>query len=510
FCKTSVLFLFGFKDAVKSVSVTEGESVTLQTNVTGIQTRDLITWTFGHPETLIAKLSEEDSIFSTYDDVLDGRFRDRLKLDNQTGSLTIMNTRTTDSGNYKVNIKGTKPTTYRFNVTVYGESQLRVVLALCILFIRGTNLNMGFLPDYNDTIYIVFGETVSVMEGDSITLHPDVTEIREDDDIVWKYGAEKSHVAQINRDAKVCSTSDGPDGRFRDRLKLDYQTVSLTVTNISTQHAGDYELEINGEKLSSKTFMSVLEGDSVTLNSGFTEMMDDDLIRWRFGSENTLIAQINVMAGSITVYDDRFRDRLKLDDQTGSLIITNTRTEHTGVYKLQTNSVSKSFSLTVYGVFGESVSVMEGDSVTLHADVTEIRDDDYILWKFGAKKSLIAQIRRNFGIFNTFVGPDERFRDRLKLDKQTVSLTITNTSTEHAGDYKLEIHRAKPSSKTFSVFVYGDFCHHLHVFLNGLDFFFLLLSGKGDIFEFMSETEMRKFIICFIICCFFRGSHPLL
>ncbi len=99
--------------------------------------------------------------------------------------------------------------------------------------------------------------------------------------------------------------------------------------------------------------VSVLEGDSVTLNSGFTEMMDYNLILWRFGSENTLIAQINVMAGSMTVYDDvldeRFRDRLKLDDQTGSLIITNTRTEHTGLYKLQTNSVSKSFSLSVYG-----------------------------------------------------------------------------------------------------------------------------------------------------------------
>ncbi len=99
--------------------------------------------------------------------------------------------------------------------------------------------------------------------------------------------------------------------------------------------------------------VSVLEGDSVTLNSGFTEMMDDDVIRWRFGPENTLIAQINVMAGRITVYDDvlggRFRDRLKLDHQTGSLIITNTTTEHTGLYKLQTNSVSKSFSLTVYG-----------------------------------------------------------------------------------------------------------------------------------------------------------------
>ncbi|XP_058618067.1 natural killer cell receptor 2B4-like isoform X2 [Onychostoma macrolepis] len=98
--------------------------------------------------------------------------------------------------------------------------------------------------------------------------------------------------------------------------------------------------------------VSVLEGDSVALNSGFTEMMDDDLILWRFGAENTLIAQISVMDGSMTVFDDvldeRFRDRLKLNNQTGSLIITNTRTEHTGLYQLQTNSVSKSFSLTVY------------------------------------------------------------------------------------------------------------------------------------------------------------------
>uniref|UniRef100_A0A8C1UMX6 Ig-like domain-containing protein n=1 Tax=Cyprinus carpio TaxID=7962 RepID=A0A8C1UMX6_CYPCA len=81
-------------------------------------------------------------------------------------------------------------------------------------------------------------------------------------------------------------------------------------------------------------------------------MMDEDLILWRFGSENTLIAEIDLMASSMTVYDDvldeRFRDRLKVDHQTGSLIITDTRTEHTGLYKLQSNSVRKNFSLTVY------------------------------------------------------------------------------------------------------------------------------------------------------------------
>ncbi|XDV23988.1 hypothetical protein PO909_028309, partial [Leuciscus waleckii] len=98
--------------------------------------------------------------------------------------------------------------------------------------------------------------------------------------------------------------------------------------------------------------VSVMEGDSVSLNSDFTEIMDEDLILWRFGDENTLIAEINALTDSITVYDDvpdgRFRDRLKLDDQTGSLTITNTTTEHTGVYILQMSGVIKTFSLSVY------------------------------------------------------------------------------------------------------------------------------------------------------------------
>ncbi|XDV24056.1 hypothetical protein PO909_028341, partial [Leuciscus waleckii] len=99
---------------------------------------------------------------------------------------------------------------------------------------------------------------------------------------------------------------------------------------------------------------------------------------------------------------------------------------------------------------------MEGDSVSLNTDVTEIHEDDEILWKYGAENSLIAQISRADGISSIFDDvPDGRFRDRLKLEDQTGSLTITNTTTEHAGDYKLEISGAKRSSKTFNVSVYA-------------------------------------------------------
>uniref|UniRef100_A0A8C2EA60 Ig-like domain-containing protein n=1 Tax=Cyprinus carpio TaxID=7962 RepID=A0A8C2EA60_CYPCA len=107
------------------------------------------------------------------------------------------------------------------------------------------------------------------------------------------------------------------------------------------------------------------------------------------------------------------------------------------------------------GVFGDSVSVMEGDSVTLNTDLTEIRKGDDILWKFGAEKSLIAKVKKKKQILSTHNVPDERFRDRVKLDSQTGSLTITNITTEHTGLYELEISGEKLLSKTFNVSVYA-------------------------------------------------------
>ncbi len=115
--------MFGDTDTVQSVSVKEGDSVTLKINVTETQTGDKIEWKFGTNRNIIARIKGKTSnIF----DGPDGRFRDRLKLDNQTGSLTITNTRTTDSGLYEAEIsRSSSEDKHRFNVTVYGESQLQ-------------------------------------------------------------------------------------------------------------------------------------------------------------------------------------------------------------------------------------------------------------------------------------------------------------------------------------------------------------------------------------------------
>ncbi|XP_077083176.1 uncharacterized protein LOC143736320 [Siphateles boraxobius] len=114
-----------------------------------------------------------------------------------------------------------------------------------------------------------------------------------------------------------------------------------------------------------------------------------------------------------------------------------------GVFAAETNEI-------------QSVSVMEGDSVTLNPDITEIHeDDDMTLWKYGTEKYIIAEISRKYGIFTYDDVPDGRFRDRLKLDDQTGSLIITNTTTEHTGVYELVISGTNTTSETFSVSVYA-------------------------------------------------------
>ncbi|KAF4097424.1 immunoglobulin domain-containing protein [Onychostoma macrolepis] len=104
-------------DQMKSVSVMEGDSFTLHTDVNELQKYLLIQWMFG--STRIAEINRLTQTNSTYD--ADGRFRGRLKLD-QTGSLIITNTRTTDSGLYKLAIISSETSYMSFNVMVNERS----------------------------------------------------------------------------------------------------------------------------------------------------------------------------------------------------------------------------------------------------------------------------------------------------------------------------------------------------------------------------------------------------
>uniref|UniRef100_A0A9J8A7M3 Ig-like domain-containing protein n=1 Tax=Cyprinus carpio carpio TaxID=630221 RepID=A0A9J8A7M3_CYPCA len=103
--------------------------------------------------------------------------------------------------------------------------------------------------------------------------------------------------------------------------------------------------------------------------------------------------------------------------------------------------------LHVHGVSGaetdviQSVSVLEGDSVTLHAGETQ---KEYLtVWTYGPDNTVIAM--------NSEI---KIFRDRLLVDQLTGSLTIEKITANFSGIYKFTVIR-KSSYKTFKVNVYA-------------------------------------------------------
>ncbi|XP_051550983.1 SLAM family member 9-like isoform X2 [Myxocyprinus asiaticus] len=124
-CFWSLFGVFGVEtDVLESVSVMEGDSVTLKNDDTEILRDDGIMWTFGPKQILIAHIKREDK--NVINDAADGRFRGRIQLD-QTGSLTITNTRTTDSGQYNATTKSKETLLKIFNITVYARLPVPVI-----------------------------------------------------------------------------------------------------------------------------------------------------------------------------------------------------------------------------------------------------------------------------------------------------------------------------------------------------------------------------------------------
>ncbi|XP_016085892.1 titin-like [Sinocyclocheilus grahami] len=315
---------------------------------------------------------------------------------------------------------------------------------------------------------------LSVETGNSVTLNSLLNEIKKKDVIEWKFGYNgETSLAEINKRAKIFTVRDDVlDGRFRDRLKLDKQTGSLTITNITTEHDGLYDLWYKHFSkfpfiltVFARLPVPVISRDSSQCSSSSASSSSSQqncslvcsvvnvshvTLSWYKGS--SLLSSISVSDLSISLslpLEVEYQDKNSYSCVLNNLI--SNQTQHLDITQL---------CHTCSGVFGDSdavksVSVTEGGSVSLESGVTELQTNDLIAWTFGHPETLIARISKEEFIFSTSDGDAVGFRDRLQLDHQTGSLTITDTRTTDSGLYTVYIKSTKTTTYRFRVTVYA-------------------------------------------------------
>ncbi|XP_077081725.1 T-lymphocyte surface antigen Ly-9-like isoform X2 [Siphateles boraxobius] len=137
----------------------------------------------------------------------------------------------------------------------------------------------------------------------------------------------------------------------------------------------------------------------------------------------------------------------------GDLMLTLQQLPMPNLYLKQISSPPNGVS-GVYTDEPGTISVMEGDSVTLQTG--EIQTNRIIMWTFrlNSSETVIVDIYKQIiSIYDS--GNNERFRDRLKIDEKTGSLTITNINKLHSGLYKVQMTNETVKHKTFKIAVFG-------------------------------------------------------
>ncbi|KAL1251740.1 hypothetical protein QQF64_019536, partial [Cirrhinus molitorella] len=324
--------------AAELYEMKEGEAVTLDAGLMK-QPNDVMAWYFN--DTLIAEITEDQSKICT-DNHCSKRFRDRLQLNHQTGSLTITNIRITDSGEYKLKISSSsskfsfnRVKSFSVSITAVPDSGLPAaavagIVVGALLLVASVAVGVVYCHRMNRRTKLELEQECGYLKQSTAFLC-----------LIYHYHwklkrqtitllLQSAVIQQIQRSAL------SKLGELKKRIfgSSDSEII-FSVTVIGVPVAEEDEIKRK----------SVKDGESVTLDPGVIKGPNDEMT-WFFNY--TLIAEITGGQSKTCTNDQcaqRFRDRLKLDHQTGSLTITNTRTTDSGLYKLQIQSSKSSFSL---------------------------------------------------------------------------------------------------------------------------------------------------------------------
>nr|XP_055073049.1 uncharacterized protein LOC129453012 [Misgurnus anguillicaudatus] len=247
--------------------------------------------------------------------------------------------------------------------------------------------------------------------GFSVTLDTCVTEIQKDDEILWMFG--DMTIAEYTGGTDESTLYD-TDERFKDRLEMNHQTGDLTIRAFRSEYTGEYKVQIknssgNKEKKFIVAYYVRPTMGSVILSTK-VKIEEGDEVTWTSKDKITLVTGMNGEDSKTSYTDDeRFRDRLKMNAQTGDLTIRDIRQTDEGVYTLK---LIKADGKITYRIFNVEVTetIRKGKlkkSVPLH---TKTQRDDEI----GDTTSMLEDVGSTDK--PTLYKTDKSFKDRLKMN----------------------------------------------------------------------------------------------
>lgn len=100
-------------------------------------------------------------------------------------------------------------------------------------------------------------DTLKVTEGETVELQTGVSQLQSDEKIQWRCGPKDVVIAELDGKTKEKSFNTN-DKQYSQRLHLNHQTGTLTITNIKNTDAGGYELHIKSKNTTSYKKYNVL------------------------------------------------------------------------------------------------------------------------------------------------------------------------------------------------------------------------------------------------------------